>query len=63
MKQAPLPIWTTEGPIDMALQGVEMDGPKTTPFERRFNPYDFNGGCVPVVFQIVFVFPLVFNGF
>ena len=21
-----------------------MDDTKTTPFERRFNPYDFNGG-------------------
>ena len=46
MRVPQVPIWTTDGPVDMALQGVEVDGPKTTPFERRFNPYDFNGGCV-----------------
>ena len=47
MQVPQVPIWTTDGPVDMALQGVEVDGPtKTTPFERRFNPYDFNGGYV-----------------
>jgi len=38
------PIWTTDGGINMPLNEVVMDDPKTTPFERRFNPYDFNGG-------------------
>jgi hypothetical protein len=28
----------------MNLQGVEFDATKTTPWERAFNPYDFNGG-------------------
>jgi len=39
-----LPIWTSEGNTNMNLDSIELDGPKTTPFERRFNPYDFNGG-------------------
>ena len=39
-----LPIWTSEGNANMNLDSIELDGPKTTPFERRFNPYDFNGG-------------------
>lgn len=31
--------------MDMKLQQVEIDAaPKTTAFERAFNPYDFNGG-------------------
>jgi hypothetical protein len=38
------PIWTTEGPAMMPLESVEVDATKTTMFERRFNPYDFNGG-------------------
>jgi hypothetical protein len=43
--QAPsMPIWTTDGPCLVALDGVEVDAKKTTMFERRFNPYDFNGG-------------------
>lgn len=37
-------IWTTDGPVQMPLDGVEVDSTKTTMFERRFNPYDFNGG-------------------
>jgi hypothetical protein len=40
-----LPIRSSEGNVEMQLQQVEIDaGPKTTPFERAFNPYDFNGG-------------------
>ena len=42
---ASVPIWTTEGHVEMPLQQIEIDAaPKTTPFERAFNPYDFNGG-------------------
>lgn len=40
-------MWTSEGPVLLPLEGVEtpaVDSVKTTPFERRFNPYDFNGG-------------------
>jgi hypothetical protein len=37
---------THDGKVAMALDGVEIDATKTTPWERRFNPYDFNGGCV-----------------
>lgn len=44
---AAMPIWTSEGQVDMPLQNIEIDAaPKTTPFERAFNPYDFNGGYV-----------------
>lgn len=43
---ASVPIWTSEGQVEMPLQQIEIDAaPKTTPFERAFNPYDFNGGC------------------
>lgn len=38
------PIWTSEGSVEMPLQQIEFDAPKTTAFERAFNPYDFNGG-------------------
>ena len=42
---ASVPIWTSEGHVEMPLQQIEIDAaPKTTPFERAFNPYDFNGG-------------------
>ncbi len=37
-------IWTTDGPAMMPLDNVEVDATKTTMFERKFNPYDFNGG-------------------
>lgn len=37
-------IWTSDGTVGMAMDKVSMDDVKTTPFERRFNPYDFNGG-------------------
>jgi hypothetical protein len=40
---------TDAGPIQMNLQDVEFDATKTTPWERRFNPYDFNGGYVAPV--------------
>ena len=41
----PAMIDTDEGKKRMPLDGLEFDGPvKTTPWERRFNPYDFNGG-------------------
>ena len=28
----------------MPLDQLAVDAVKTTPFERKFNPYDFNGG-------------------
>jgi hypothetical protein len=38
-------IWNTMGAVDMPLEQVQMDYvTKTTPLERRFSPYDFNGG-------------------
>lgn len=39
-------LWTSEGPALMKLDSLNLplDDVKTTPFERRFNPYDFNGG-------------------
>ena len=38
------PIWTSEGSLQLPLKDVQVDGPITTPYERSFNPYDFNGG-------------------
>jgi hypothetical protein len=44
VKTAPsLPLWTSEGTLNLPVDNV-VDDYKTTPFERRFNPYDFNGG-------------------
>ena len=41
-------IATSEGSIKMPLNHLGEDGvveaPKTVPWERRFEPYDFNGG-------------------
>ena len=34
----------SRGAAGMELDTVAMDATKTTPWERRFNPYDFNGG-------------------
>ena len=36
-------IWNSEGAIPLSLSDVSDDY-KTTPMERRFEPYDFNGG-------------------
>jgi 20S proteasome subunit beta 6 len=51
MAAPPAPIWNTEdSSMAMNMNGVEVDGSvKTTPFERRFNPYDFNGGTNVVI--------------
>ena len=38
-----MPLWTSEGMSHISLGEISADT-KTTPFERRFNPYDFNGG-------------------
>jgi hypothetical protein len=38
-------MWSSNGDVKLPLAGLEVDAPvKTTPMERRFNPYDFNGG-------------------
>jgi hypothetical protein len=48
-------MWTSEGsvPVDlhtgagaMAVDPLDAPSHKTTPFERRFEAYDFNGGYV-----------------
>lgn len=39
-------VWTSEGNLNVPLEQVQVDSTKTTPFERRFNPYDFNGGTI-----------------
>lgn len=36
-------IDTSDGLVSLQLDSL-VDDYKTTPFERRFNPYDFNGG-------------------
>jgi len=43
------PMWTSDGIVSMPLDSVEVDATKTTPWERRFNPYDFNGGTTIVL--------------
>jgi hypothetical protein len=59
-----LPIRSSEGNVEMQLQQVEIDaGPKTTPFERAFNPYDFNGGYVLIslnLFTGYYILRLIF---
>lgn len=37
-------VWTSEGSLGLPLEKIQVDDVKTTMFERRFNPYDFNGG-------------------
>jgi 20S proteasome subunit beta 6 len=49
-----LSIHNSEGnrpvPIEsLSLSNQPLDDFKTTPFERRFNPYDFNGGTTVVI--------------
>ena len=39
-----VPEKTAEGTVNLSVESVAVDTVKTTPFERRFNPYDFNGG-------------------
>jgi hypothetical protein len=42
---SPAVFESSEGKLCLSLKNIELDGPvKTTPFERQFNPYDFNGG-------------------
>lgn len=44
-KAMPAMMADTTGTKTMELDNLEMqDATKTTPWERRFNPYDFNGG-------------------
>lgn len=40
----PMTIWSTEGGASVAPKDVSIDASHSTPFEHRFNPYDFNGG-------------------
>jgi len=49
-QQAPdLQMWTSEGPASLSAKNLAVDTVKTTPFERRFEPYDFNGGTVVAI--------------
>mmetsp|Transcript_33 Transcript_33/g.48 ORF Transcript_33/g.48 Transcript_33/m.48 type:complete len:255 (+) Transcript_33:47-811(+) len=48
-RSAPAAVWTSDGAVNMPLGNIEVDAVKTTPFERRFNPYDFNGGTTVVI--------------
>jgi len=42
----PAGMWTSEGELQMPISEIRVGDAsvKTTPYERRFNPYDFNGG-------------------
>lgn len=50
-------IQSSEGLKPIAFEDIQLGGSssslqedvKTTPFERRFNPYDFNGGTTVVI--------------
>ena len=45
VRKAPMAVMAdSRGATGMELDTVAMDATKTTPWERRFNPYDFNGG-------------------
>mmetsp|Transcript_7316 Transcript_7316/g.8021 ORF Transcript_7316/g.8021 Transcript_7316/m.8021 type:complete len:110 (-) Transcript_7316:501-830(-) len=41
-------IWSSEGALKLNLSTLSEAG-KSTPLERRFNPYDFNGGTVVAI--------------
>ena len=44
-----------EGVKRLDVDGIEVDGSvKTVPWERRFNPYDFNGGLVILILLLFF---------
>lgn len=43
-----MPLWNSEGAVNLPMDGI-TDDVKTTPFERRFSPYDFNGGTVVAI--------------
>lgn len=49
MKQMPLNIWSSEGNAPVDVSNVSVEPAHTTPFEHRFNPYDFNGGTTVVI--------------
>lgn len=37
-------LWTHGAPTTIPVQDIAVDTVKTVPYERRFQPYDFNGG-------------------
>jgi hypothetical protein len=46
-RAVPAMMADTRGSSQVEMENVEIyDATKTTPWERRFNPYDFNGGYV-----------------
>ena len=54
-RTVPAVLSDTRGATTMEMENVEIyDATKTTPWERRFNPYDFNGGCVSRAILIAF---------
>lgn len=44
-------MWNSEGDMHLPVDDVKVGDAsvKTTPYERRFNPYDFNGGTNVVI--------------
>lgn len=39
-----LQMWTDGASTALPVQNIAVDDVKTVPWERRFQPYDFNGG-------------------
>lgn len=44
-----LQMWTHGAPTSVPVQSIEVDTVKSVPWERRFQPYDFNGGYATLV--------------
>lgn len=44
-----LQMWTHGAPTSVPVQSIEVDTVKSVPWERRFQPYDFNGGTVVAI--------------
>lgn len=55
-----MPLWTSDGFVPLNMNKPTEDA-KTTPFERRFSPYDFNGGYE--LFYLTIVKRIDFNMF
>lgn len=46
-----LQMWTHGAPTSVPVQSIEVDTVKSVPWERRFQPYDFNGGYATLIWS------------